>query len=651
VIRPTLIAALFAFCLLSASLARAQDSTLCPLIPDGDQLTVEGVGVIRASSLDSENGLTRFINGCFEQNGWALEAPVLTLEESTNTLTAENAKIRAQGARGTVKRVVAQDETITLETLVLSIDGSYKKSGLPNGKYNINAERGVLKGQDLTLERSVIDKIEANGQISQRYTSTSAIFKNDTLIVAGLRNAATNIVVNATEATVQNGIATAQTVNGSLGRVSSNADLTFTAKQAISNNAGVFTLLDTEFKIFGIQIHLDSYTYDPTYPLEFPIVIGFGSGLNLGVSGLRILNGEEGRLTLIGNNLFSSTTATNLTLFMKGVKEGWSYFVGQDDIAATYNSFRVFLERDPNAGFTFTINFDTGRRIADPKFTRTSGDERFGYALGETLKSDFGTFNYRAKLEYGHVWQDLVSPGTTELTRTQNQTFFRISPTLNWNAKVSEFSFNAAAGINFTVYPFQKPDPQFVLNANASFNASYAVKIAARNWGSISSGISWLEAYGTNVFARYAVTPITQLTIGFNFTPPVGSTPALGFQGVNFSKPQFGITFLIDLRKVAANNPQPFINQAIRASFDLDFYDGTVLKDNFDQPFQTPILSLTPLVIYDFVTQYGEFGSSITLYSSSFGFVFGAYITQQNLADGKPVANTGFKFSFGLKFR
>jgi hypothetical protein len=653
VIRPTLTSVIFALCLLSGSLAQSQEISLCPAIPDGDRLTIEGVGVVRAASLDSEDGVTKFINGCFEQNGWALEAPVLTLEESSNTLSAENAKILAQGARGTVKKVVAKDEIIKLETLDLRLDGSYKKSGLPSGTYNIKAERGVLNGQDLTLERSVIDKIGAGGTVVQRFVSDSAVFQNDTLVVKGLRNSTTYVVVNATDAAVQNGTATAQTVTGSIGRVSNNADITFSAKQAISNDAGVFTLLDADFKLFGIPIHLDTYTYDPAYPYDFSIVIGFGNGIDIGISNLRILNGEEGRLTIIGNKLFSSNTATNLTLFMRGVKEGWSYFVGQDDIAATYNSFRVFLERDPNTGFTVAINFDTGQRIATPTPTRSSGDERIGYALGGTLNSDFGTFNYRVKLEYGHVWQDVVAPGTTELLKAQNQTFFRLAPTINWNANAAGFSFRAAAGVNFTWYAFQKTDSQFVLNANSSFNASYAVKIGAQNWGTVSSGISWVETYGTNVFARYAVTPITQLSIGFNFTPPVGTTPALGFQGISFRNPQLGLTLLIDLRRVNQGNLQPFVNQAVRASFDLDFYDGIVLKDNFDQSFQTPVFSLTPSVTYDFITQKGEFGSSVTLYSSSFGFVFGLYLTQQNLSETSniKIASSGFRFSFGLKFR
>jgi hypothetical protein len=653
VIRPTLIWVILVFCLSNLSLTLAQNNALCPEIPDGDQLTVEGVGVVRAASLDSENGFTKFINGCFERDGWALEAPILTLEEATNTLTAENAKIRAQGARGTVKSVVAKEENVNLETLVLTIDGSYKKSGLPNGKYNIKAERGILKGQDLTLERSVIDKIEPNGQISQRYTSTSAVFKNDVLTATNLRNAASNIVVNATDASIQNGVATAQTVSGSLGRVSNNADLIFTARQAISNEAGVFTLLNAEIKIFGIPIGLESYTYDPANPLEFPIVFSFGTGLTIGVSNLRLLNGEEGRLTAIGNNLFSSSAATSLTLFLKGVKEGWTYFVGQPDTAT---NFRLNIERDPNTGFTVALNFDTGRRIADPKIIRASGDARFGYAIAGTLPSDFGAFVYRAKLEYGHVWQDDVNlngpASIAAINKAQNQTFFRVAPTLSWSKSLAGFTFSAAAGLNFTAYPFQKTDLIFVLNANSSFNASYAVKINAQNWGSISSGISWLEAFGTNVMARYAITPATALTIGFNFTPPIaGTTPALGFQGVNFRNPNLGLSFGIDLRKVAKGDLQPFTSQAIRAGFDLDFYDGIVLNDNFDRPFQTPIVSLSPLLTYDFVTQYGTFGSSITLYSSSFGFTFGLYLTQQNLTSAVRTASTGFLFSFGLKLR
>ncbi len=660
-IRPGLISIILVFCLSCFHQTWAQSNALCPEIPDGDQLTVEGVGVVRAASLDSENGFTKFINGCFERDGWALEAPVLTLEEATNTLSAQNAVIRAQGARGTVKSVTAKEDSIQLQTLVLTIDSTYKKSGLPSGSYNITAESGVLKGQDLTLEHSVIDKIIA-GQISQRFTSNSAVFKNDTLIVSGLRNATSNVVVNASDATIRDGNASAQTVSGSLGRVSRNADLTFTASSALSNDAGVFTLQDAEIKIFGIPIWFASLTYDPAYPLEFPIVIGFGAGLTLGVSNLRVLSGEEGRLTAIGNNLFSSTAATNLTLFFRGVKDGWSYFVGQNELTIPYDYlayryFRVLLDRDPNTGFTAAINFNTGRRIADPFITRASGDERFGYAVGGALNSNFGRFNYRAKLEYGHVWQDDKNPigptSAAEIDKAQNQTFLRVAPALNWNASVAGFSFAAAAGLNFTAYPFQKTNLQFVLNANSSFNASFAVKIVAQNWGSISSGISWLEAYGTNAIARYAVTPITQLSIGFNFTPPIGMTPSLAFQGVNFRNPQLGVSFLIDLRKVAQNNPQPFINQAFRASFDLDFYDGILLIDNFDRPFQTPSLSLTPLVTYDFITQKGEFGSSITLYSSSFGFVVGLYLTQQNLSETSKVfvTSTGFRFSFGLKFR
>ena len=669
-IRPTLISILLAFCLSSFSLSIAQTAPLCPEIPGGDQLTVEGVGVVQAESLDSENGTTKFINGCFEQSGWALEAPILSLDEATNTLTAQNAKIRAQGAKGTVKNFVAKEENINLETLVLTIDANFKKSGLPSGTYNIKASRGVLQGEDLTLEQAVFDKLGAGGQLLQRYTTGSAVLKNDTLIVTGLRNATTNILVNATDATVQDGTTTAQTVNGSLGRVSSNSDVTFSAKQAISSSNDVIVLKDVDFKIFGVQIHFDSYTYDPEVPFEIPLVIGYGDGLTIGFLDLRILKREEGKLTIIGNNLFSSNTATkaSLVLFFRGITDGWSYFVGQDFITATYPDLRGYLERDPFTGFTLLGNYYSGQRIGTDTVTRASAEARVGYAFGTRFDTEFGGFTLRSKLEVGYVWQEqdpaIVQPAppkppivVAQIAQRQEQPFLRLMPTIAWSKTLAGFTFSVGAGLNATAYPFLDPgiaslkESQFILNANANFNASYAVKIGAQNWGSISSGISWLEVYGKNIISRYAVTPITQLSFGVAFTPPIGKVPALGFQGINFINPRLGLNLLLDLRLVSANSPQPFINQAVRASFDLDFYDGVVLIDNFDQPFQTPYLSLTPTVSYDFVTQYGEFGSSITLYSSSFGYMFGAYLTQQNLTTSIRSPVTGFKFIFALKLR
>ena len=657
-IRPTLIWILLAFCLSSFSLAIAQTAPLCPEIPGGDQLTVEGVGVVQAESLDSENGTTKFINGCFERSGWALEAPILSLDEATNTLSAQNAKIRATGAKGTVKNVVAKEENVSLETLVLTIDSAFKKSGLPAGTYNIKAGRGVLQGDDLTLEQAVFDKIGSGGQLLQRYTTGSALLKNDTLIVTGLKNAATNILVNATDATVQNGTTTAQTVTGSLGRVSNNSDVTFSAKQAISSSNDVIVLQNADIKIFGVPIHFDSYTYDPEVPLEIPLVLGFGDGLTIGLSDLRILKREEGKLTVIGNNLFSSNTATKttLTLFFRGVSDGWSYFVGQDIITATYADFRGYLERDPFTGITFVANVNSGWRVDSvPNTLRASSDARVGYALGTNLNTDFGNLTFRAKLELGFAWQEPNAVAADPLKAFQLAPLIRLSPTATWNKSIDNFSFAANAGLNITLYPFNYPpetlNSEVVVVANSSFNASYAVKINAQNWGSISSGISWLDTTGKNLIARYAVTPITQLSFGITFTPPIGTVPALGFQGVNFINPRLGVNFLLDLRLVAANSPQPFINQAVQASFDLDFYDGIVLNDNFDRPFQTPNFSLTPQISYDFVTQYGEFGSSITLYSSSFGYVFGAYLTQQNLTTAIRSPVTGFRFSFSLKLR
>jgi hypothetical protein len=661
-----LVASLFALCLPSFSASFAQTASLCPEIPDGDQLTVEGVGVVRAASLDSENGITKFINGCFERSGWALEAPVLTLNEDTNELSAQNAKIRAVGARGTVRSVIAKEDNISLETLNLTIDSSFKKSGLPAGTYVINADSGVLQGEDLRLANAVFDRINPSGGIAQRYTTNTAVLKNDTLIVTGLRNATTNVLVNATDATINNGTTTAQNVTGSLGRVSSNSDLTFSAQRAISSGE-LIVLQNADIKIFGVPIHLDSYTYDPAIPLEIPLVLGFGDGLTIGLSGLRVLNRDEGRLTVIANNLFSSSTAVNpnFTLYFYGLKDGWSYFVGQDVISATYADARASLETDPFNGFTVAANLNSGFRIdKNPITLRASIDARVGYALGTTLSTDLGTFVARAKLEVGYIWQEQthdvgvipVVPEANkvypEISKVQAQPLVRLSPTLNWSKNLVGFSFTAAASFSLTAYPFQTvPDAALVLNANSSFNASYALKFNSQLWGSVSSGISWTQSFGTNVIARYAISPATTLNLALNFTPPIGTVPALGFQGVNVINPKLGLSAAIDLRKVAAGSAQVFNSQILNLGVDIDFYDGITLIDNFGRPFQTPFLSLSPSISYDFIPQKGEFGSSITLYSSSFGFVFGAYITQQNLSATSLISGTGFRFSFSLKLR
>jgi hypothetical protein len=81
--------------------------------------------------------------------------------------------------------------------------------------------------------------------------------------------------------------------------------------------------------------------------------------------------------------------------------------------------------------------------------------------------------------------------------------------------------------------------------------------------------------------------------------------------------------------------------------FDVSVYDGVVLSDRLERPFQTPVFTLSPAFRYDFapLQRKGFVGASFTVYGPSLAYTLGAF------AEFRSDGSTGVRLNFGVRLR
>jgi hypothetical protein len=589
--------------------------------------TVDGLGTIYSSSDASTDLETRFLDACFERSGWTLRAPLLIVREDAAgvLVTAEDAKLEAVGARGTVKRLSVRGETIGLEGLVLRLEKSYKINGFASSTYDVTAERGSLIGSKLTLQNAVFVKISDSGAILERYQASGAILEDNRVTLSGLLFGSPQFGLSA-----QLGLSNASgvglnDVTGLVGRNSAGSEISFSASSALRLENGVFRLENTTLNLFGLPIFLGRFDYDPRCPFEVPFVFGISPGLSLGLENVLLTCGGKTRGTFAVYDLFARSNAAPFnSLVALGVSVSYTdgasaYFIGQSRSAP----FRASAVTEPLTGLTSALLVDTGTRIESSLSSLRSAEGRIGMAYNFALP-EIQPFTIRPELELGVIGESLGS-----LTRDFHG-FVRGNLGFGLNYGFEGVSLSGSWLGRLTYY-FGDTWNGFNLDYVAQLSLSYALN----GWGSAGITFANTEQPFIPPFATHTLTPLTTLSANVLFKPRLEAVP-IGFVGVSLENPSVGMSLLYNLRT------ERWVSQRLDAGFTISFFDGSPPTDHLGVVFQTPLVSLAPRAYYDFIPFTSSVGADITYYGLSLAYTLGFDLVIPTMA---------FKFNFGLRLR
>ncbi len=594
--------------------------------------TVEGIGTVYASSDASDDQEVRFFDACFERNGWILRAPILVVREDAAgaLVTADNAKIESEGASGTVKRLSARGETTNLEGLILRLEPSYKIDGFASARYDVVAERGTLVGKRLTLQTAVFNKLSDSGITTERYKAATAVLEDNRATLNQLLFGSPQFGLSAQlGSSGQTGVQLSG-VNGSIGRNSAGSEIGFSASSALRLENGVYRLENTTLSLFGIPIFVGRLDYDPRCPFEVPFVFGLGNGISLGLENLLLTCDGKTRGTFAIYDLFGKATTapfgsiTSLGLSVSYVDGASSYFIGQPRAA----SFRASVLHEPLTGLTSAFGFDTGARIESPLVSLRSAEGRVGIAYN-LAASSFQPFTIRPKLELGTVGESIGA-----VTRDFHG-FVRGNLGIGFLYQIEGFTFAGNWTGRLTYYFGDKWN-----GFNVDYTASAGISYALSGWGSVGLNFANTEQPFAPPFATHALAPATTLGANLRFAPTL-STGELGYAGFRLENPVLSFTYLYNLRR------WNWVSQRTNLGFDFSFYDGSVPTDHLGNPFQTPLLTISPRAFYDFVPAAGTLtvagiGANVTYFGLSLAYTIGFEVL---------IPNGAFKFNFGLRLR
>ena len=586
--------------------------------------TVEGIGTVYSSS-DSSDGLeARFIDACFERSGWTLRAPLLIVREDPAgaLVSADNAKIESVGANGTVKRLTARGETTNLEGLRLRLEQSYKIDGFASSRYDVVAERGQLIGKRLTLQNAVFNKLSEAGITTERYQAASAVLEDNRATLNKLIFGSPQFGLSAQLGSSNANGVQLSGVNGLVGRNSAGSEIGFSADSALRLENGVYRLENTTLNLFGIPLFVGRMDYDPRCPFEVPFVFGIARGLTFGLENLLLTCDGKTRGTFAVYDLFgkastapfNSVTALGLSVtYTDGTS---SYFIGQPRAA----SFRANVQHEPLTGLTSAFVLDTGARIESPLVSLRSAEGRIGMAYNFNLQP----FTIRPKLELGIVGESLG------LVTRDFHGFVRGNLSINLAYNLAGFTFSGAWAGRLTNY-FGDTWNGFNVDYTSTLGISYSLS----NLGSAGLTFTNTEQPIIPPFASHTLTPIT--TMGANLRiAPVIQPIVLGYAGIAFENPTFNFTWLYNLRRWT------WVNQRVDFGFTLSFYDGSTPTDHLGNLFQTPLLSLSPRINLDSITNKGGVGANLTYFGLSLAYTLGFDVE---------IPTGAFKFNFGLRLR
>jgi hypothetical protein len=589
--------------------------------PNSPSITsVEGIGTIYSSADSSDGTEAKFLNACLERGGWVIRAPLLVVRETATgvLVSANNANIESEGANGKIAQLEVRGEITYLTGLTLELLPSYKISGFGSGTYSVTAERGQLQGQTLTLQQAVFIKL-SGGAAVERYVVSSAVLENQNVVLNQLVFGSPNLGISAQAAASSNaGIVLGQ-VAGLVGRNSAGSEIGFTATQALRLESGVYRLENTTFSLFGIPIFVGRYDYDPRCPFELPFVFGAGNGLTFGVENLLLSCDGKVRGTFAVYDLFgktpsnSSTTALALSVgFVDGTSQ---YFIGQPKGAA----FQAVVQHEPPTGLTSAFTFNSGARLESNTQSLRVAEGRVGAAYNLSLEP----LTIRPKLELGTVGESLGA------TVRDFHGFLRGNLGLGLAWSMGQFSLNGSLAGRLTYY-FGDSYNGFSADYTANLGATIAVP-----YFRFGVNLAHSEQPIAPPFATHVLSSSTTFGANLHIAPSLPAL-ALGYSGLALEQPYFGINLTYNLRT------DKFTAQVLLLGTTFSLYNGDTPTNHLGTPFQTPLVSLAPRASYDFISQTGGFGASLTYYGLSLAYTLNLDVL---------LPSYSFKVGFGIRLR
>jgi hypothetical protein len=648
----------------------------CPNNPDADTLEVDGIGVIQAQSIGSDDAGQVLRNACLEYRAWTLTGPEFRV--NGNVLEAKTVTLNANGSNGTIASLKSRETgAIEFQGLHLELAAGFQLEGFPFvGRYVVDAESGVLDGPRFDLNGAIFEEFAPSGQPARRIKAKRALLGDNTATLFEASVAQSQFTIRGAiivQANLQIG---ATRSDGALGRNRDSDEISVRSDRAVTDEEGIIHLENAEVRLFGVSLPIiPDLEYDPSD--GNPVVFGVGPGLTLGFQNVRLGKKRDGvRVGLVGIDLFTAkpTASFGISWTQPGFVLGISQ-AKNDSVVASFSS-------TASTGLFYGINFNLGRNLLD--FSNPIGERGFekaqvGYAFEQqfVLPKDAADpsvqrFKMRQVAEIGEIWQEDAAT-VTSAPNTRSQ--FVIYGGLNlsaaydgntYDARGYGFGWDANASINAVEY---SPSLSNDSRPAATFTSSAAIGLGARYKSEFFSiGVAfnhrqpvantYAETYTPGVnssfIRRLLLEDYTTAALGVRLGGSLG-TPEPGYGGLSIDNPYLTLGLELDLRKLDKPNNDYFKVYKIGAGFDINIYDGRAFIDNFDRRLALPVVTLSPFARYDFAFtpgyQVGQYGADLTLYTASLGFTFSlSYETRLKL-NGSFADGGGFGFGFGFKLR
>jgi hypothetical protein len=588
----------------------------CQPSPDGASLDVDGFGEVQSAGLEYDGDRAVLYEACLKRGDWLVRFEQLrvTNPDRNASLEAASATLETTGATGTLRDLKGSAEDLRFGGVRLELQTTYKLEGFPRARYNASAAGGAFSSEVLTLEGTVLDRLNDGGEVAERYAAASARLVQGRGTLADVRLLQPNVAVSA-ESGSSGEDGTGFSISGVSGRIGRNAagsEVTFTAASAVRLEDGVLLFEGATLYFLGIPLALGGVRYDPNCPLELPLVINPFGGLTLGFDGIRFSCGGNGRATIIGYNMLSDKP--KYAAFITASEGPLSLFVGQ----RLDETFRANLVSRPESGFLASFSVDTGLNLEGRLDTERYLETRFGLAHALTL----AVFRFRPTIEIGAAAQALPKDPVSDATLLFSSV--GLSGAGQVNLGPVNFSINAAS--SYTLYS----DGSSAANTTLAFGTRFTL-----DGFSIGVGVRYSQQWIRAVIRRQNIDDFTYLDADIRFAPNT-PPPPLGYAGLRLERPIIGAAIVYDPRNAR------FVNQRLELGFTLAIYDATLLADNFGKTYQTPSFAIAPRGVYDLVTGEGSFGAVFSLYGAALVYDLGL---------GMTLPTNGLSFSFGVRLR
>lgn len=618
-------------------------------------LEQEGFGIVTAREFSAEDDTTTFEGARLEYKGWTVRAE--TLEITGTNLKGLKVCLETKNARGTASRILTRGEVVEVETLDLILDPA--PTPLPPGTYRLRAPKGQLENGMVRAETAVLDRLDAKGKPVERYQATRLTIEGSILHADRIEYGGKTLGLSGQGGDVTDGRLVTGTVTGSLGRNAAGSEIEFSAQRALVIDGRTVRLFDVTLKLFGLEIlTLPSFDYpiNPSArgfapsPFEVnddgsfsqPVRFSLTRGLTIGLEGVRLDNPVDLRVSAVLHHAFTNDGSAALSFGLAG-RDGDSSFALTQPYDETNGpgSLRFRIGHEPVSGPTFGFNLITPGNFGgvctndcDP-----FEDLRAGYAQ----RLEFGPFSVRPKLEIGQAWQPDSNPlPSTPSSLTQTLGFARLESTASWNSSLGPFSLNLGVTGHVTAFGTGPNLPNGGLGADLAWN--FGVRCAFE-WLSVGSGLSYSQPFGDAPIRRYVPDAFTRVGLSVTIAPVIFPED-LGFAGLALERPRFGVNLEANVREATASDPL-WRSMAFELAFDVSVYDGAILADRLERPFQTPAFTFSPAFRYDFapLQRTGFAGMNVTLYGLNLAYTVGLFV------DFKSDGSTGVRFNFNLRFK